>query len=313
MSSGPPGARRPAFYWPAEDVLPGRLLALSEERAAGDGSVREAEEHTMPLANNNGVRIRYEIVGSGPPLLLHIGYTLGLEDWDEEGYIDALRDRFRLMLIDPRGQGQSDKPHEQGAYTLQHRVGDVVAVLDAAGIERAHYWGYSMGGRIGYATGVYAPERLTSLVIGGAWPFSGNPRPIEGDFFLDHLRAGMPSLIAWLKEFDPDFEPSADQSRRWLANDTDALTFAQLDALTEPDLDVDAVSSITVPTLIYCGSLDQPDAPEAAAGLMPNASFVLLDGLNHGTAFSRIDLVLPMVETFLAKHSALADVARGNG
>lgn len=229
-----------------------------------------------------------------------------------EGYIDALKDHYRLLLIDPRGQGQSDKPHEQGAYTLENRVGDVLAVLDAAGVDCAHYWGYSMGGRIGYAIGAAAPERVATLVIGGSRPFSGNPRPIEGDFFLENLQAGIPTLISMIKEFDPAFEPSADQLRRWLANDTEALTFAQLDALTEPDLDVDAVASVEVPTLIYCGTLDQPEPPKAAAELMFNASFVPLEGLNHGTAFSRIDLVLPMVQAFLMKHAALVSISLEN-
>jgi pimeloyl-ACP methyl ester carboxylesterase len=99
----------------------------------------------MPFATNDGVRIRYEVEGSGPPLLLHIGYFLGMEDWAVEGYVAALADRYRLVMLDPRGQGRSDAPHTPGAYTLDNRVRDVLAVLDAAGIEKTLFLGVFHG------------------------------------------------------------------------------------------------------------------------------------------------------------------------
>ena len=92
----------------------------------------------MPYASNEGVRIHYEVEGSGPPLFLHVGFLGTLEDWRREDtrYVEALRDAYRLVLLDPRGQGRSDAPHDPSAYTLDQRVGDVLAVLDAEGIER---------------------------------------------------------------------------------------------------------------------------------------------------------------------------------
>src|ERR671910_1840210 len=141
----------------------------------------------MPYAANNGIRIRYEIDGSGPPLLLHIGFAGWLENWTDAGYVAALRETYRLVLLDPRGQGRSDGPHDSAAYSANHRVGDVLAVLDAEEIDRAHFWGYSMGGQVGYALGRLAPERVASLVLGGATPFGGYPPLAEGDGVLDDL------------------------------------------------------------------------------------------------------------------------------
>src|SRR6188472_3402750 len=98
----------------------------------------------MPYTTNNGVRLYYELIGSGAPLLLHPGFVCSGEDWIEAGYVAALKDRYRVILFDPRGQGRSDKPHDPADYQRHHRVDDVLAVLDATGINRAHFWGYSM-------------------------------------------------------------------------------------------------------------------------------------------------------------------------
>jgi pimeloyl-ACP methyl ester carboxylesterase len=254
----------------------------------------------MSYATNDGIRIRYEINGSGPPLLLHIGFVGGLEDWIDAGYVAPLVGNYRLVLLDPRGQGRSDKPHDPALYTLRHRVGDVLAVLDAEGIDWAHVWGYSMGGRVGFALGVFAPDRLASLVIGGADPFPGNPRPIEGDVFCEGMRDGMAPFVAACEAADPTFFVSPGERARWLAADSDALRAACFMGVTEPDLDRAAVSAIQVPTLVYAGTQDDPEPKERAARLLPNGAFVALDGLDHAAAFGRSDLVLPHALAFLA-------------
>jgi pimeloyl-ACP methyl ester carboxylesterase len=253
----------------------------------------------MPYATNNGVRIRYEVEGSGPPLVLHIGYIGGLEDWADAGYVAPLARHYRVLRLDPRGQGQSDKPHDPDAYAVSFRVSDVLAVLDAEGIERAHFWGYSLGGWIGFALGVYAPDRVASLIIGGAHPFTGNPRPIDGDYFLDGFRDGMAPFVAACEADDPAYFVSTGERERWLAADVDALRAVRLTNLTEPDLERNAVAAIRVPTLIYAGTLDNPEPKAEAARLLPNASFVALDGLDHAQAMNRADLVLPHVLAFL--------------
>jgi pimeloyl-ACP methyl ester carboxylesterase len=259
----------------------------------------------MPYAYNAGVRIRYELDGQRPPLLLHIGYIGALEDWIEAGYVAALRDHYRLILIDPRGQGGSGKPHDPTAYAVHNRVADVLAVLDAEGIERTHFWGYSLGGWIGFALGVFAADRVDALIIGGAHPFVGNPRPIEGDFFLDGLQAGMAPFVAEREAEDPAYFVSAGERDRWLTSDVEALRAVRLNNLTEPDLTHEAVAGIPTPTLIYTGSEDNPEPKRQAAVLVPNASFVMLVGLDHAQAFNRAGLVLPPVLAFLADTSAI--------
>ncbi len=72
--------------------------------------------------------------------------------------LGELSDEFRLIYVDHRGHGRSDKPHEAEAYAMRLRVADVGAVLDALGIERAHFVGISWGGRLCFGIGEHAPE-----------------------------------------------------------------------------------------------------------------------------------------------------------
>ena len=133
----------------------------------------------MPYADNDGVQIHYRVEGEGPPLVLQHGFSESVVDWYEAGYVDALRSDYRLILIDARGHGASDKAHDPDAYELERRVADVVAVLDGLAIEKAVFWGYSMGGWIGFGTAKYSQERFRALVIGdnirmhAAWSRSG--------------------------------------------------------------------------------------------------------------------------------------------
>ncbi|MGH9271683.1 MAG: alpha/beta fold hydrolase, partial [Ilumatobacteraceae bacterium] len=124
----------------------------------------------MPHTDNHGTRIAYEVIaGTGPPLILHHGLSDSSRGWHDGGYVAALRRDCTLVLIDARGHGESTKPHEPEAYHPPEVLAtDVLAVMDALFIEDAHYFGYSMGGRVGFELARRAPGRLRSLVLGGA-------------------------------------------------------------------------------------------------------------------------------------------------
>lgn len=255
----------------------------------------------MPYATADGVCIWYQTEGDGPPLVLHPGGFGGsLEDWFEAGFVTELRDNYLLILLDPRGQGRSDRPHDSSAYSWQMRASDVVAVLDELGIERAHYWGYSLGARIGFAVGVYAPQRLISLILGGAGPYAydgpiGNENPV-----IQQLRRGMASVVAEWETQSTEFWISDSERERWLTADPDAIIASWLAGTAHPGF-AEALSSMGTPTLLYCGSEDNPDPLRQAAQEMPNATFVMLEGQDHSQGYARRDLILPYVRPFLAR------------
>ncbi len=104
----------------------------------------------MPYTNNDGVKIHYEVEGQGPPLILQHGVMMSINKWRVQGYTDALKDDYTLILIDARGHGKSDKLYEPEAYTIDKMAGDVIAVLNELGIGKTRYWGYSMGSLMGF-------------------------------------------------------------------------------------------------------------------------------------------------------------------
>ena len=247
----------------------------------------------MPYATNQGLRIHYRVEGVGPPLVLQHGYTWHMGGWATSGYVEPLKSHYQLILLDARGHGASDKPHDPDAYRLPLKVGDVVAVLDALQIPSAHFWGYSMGGWIGWGMAKYAPERVQALVIGGAHPYE-RTMPASNRLDGSDPRAFVEALTRRLG-FEFATLP-AEKQTEFLDNDFLALAADQLD---RPPLD-DILPTMRMPCFLYGGEADSvTPRMQACVRHMPNATFVSFPLLNHPEAFWRADVVLPAVTKFL--------------
>lgn len=247
----------------------------------------------MPYTLNGATRIHYEVAGEGPALVLHHGLSDSLESWRDYGYVAALRHAFRLILIDARGHGRSDKPHDLAAYSLALRTADVLAVLDDLGIARAHYLGYSLGGWVGFGLAGAAPERIASLMLLGAHPFGQNMELFRRGFA--HGLAGWAGLVA--EQIGAALPAAVRQ--RLLANDIDALRASVADDRMSI---AEVLPQIAAPCLLVCGGAD-PLLPlvRHAATKLAQAVVVELPDLNHLQTTTRSDLVLPYVTQFLTE------------
>jgi pimeloyl-ACP methyl ester carboxylesterase len=254
----------------------------------------------MPFAQNKGVRIHYETAGTGPALVLHHGTMGSGADWIDLGYVDALKDRHRLILVDARGHGQSDKPHDPTAYDLELRAADVVAVLDDLGLRSAGFFGYSMGGWIGFGLAKYFPQRIDAFIIGGAHPYAENTQAIR-----DRMPDDPAAFAAGLDQtYGVLLTPA--RRARLLANDLVALR-----ALTTDRDDISGVlPTMTAPSLVFCGELD-PRLAQArqAAAEMPNADFLGLPGCDHVGTTRRTDIILPGMKALLTGLAAREEQA----
>ncbi|HET9588680.1 MAG TPA: alpha/beta hydrolase [Anaerolineales bacterium] len=240
----------------------------------------------MPYTFNQGEKIHYHVEGSGPPLVLQHGGYGSLHDWYDYNYVSALKDDYRLILTDARAHGQSAKPHQPENYSPELHAGDVIAVLDELGLESCHFFGFSMGGRIGYWVALFHPARVRSLMVLGSNPYAWESTEIiKGAQTI----SDWPTQIPYITEAHRD---------RLVSNDVQALV-ASLDK-PYPD-NSEVLKQLTIPCLVLCGDADGglEDARRSAADI-DNAVFIPIEGCDHFESLVRSDLNLPHIRRFLA-------------
>jgi pimeloyl-ACP methyl ester carboxylesterase len=245
----------------------------------------------MPYAENGNTRIYYTVEGTGPAVVMqHGGFGSG-EDWREFGFVETLKRDYRVILVDARGHGMSGKPHDPAAYDLVLRAGDVLTAMDAAGVSRAHYVGYSMGGWIGFGLARAAPQRFTSMVLGGAHPWPES---------MAALRNMMPADAgAFVAMAEPLWKPFFTPALRDRMLQTDCM--AQRALLQDRVSQADLIPAMRMPCLLYAGDRDpRHGKAQECAHELPNGRFFTVPGCDHIAAYARGDLVLPEVAAFLS-------------
>jgi pimeloyl-ACP methyl ester carboxylesterase len=259
----------------------------------------------MPYAiiPTDGTRIYYETDGVGPALLLMHSSALSLHMWQVLGYRQALRRHFRLILPDARGHGRSDKPPHAHSYSMQLLASDVLAVLDNEQICQTAFFGYSMGARIGFGLGLYAPQRFNAMVLGGGtWGPAGK--------VLDRATfAGATGMLIerGIGEFLEAWEEARGARlplpvrQMYLANDHAALCAYLQATEDEPSMET-ALESMSMPVLLFAGSDDPVPLRESsvAARRLPDSRLVKLEGETHASAIMKHETVLNLVSGLLA-------------
>jgi 3-oxoadipate enol-lactonase len=235
-------------------------------------------------ATNGDVRIAYESRGTGEPLLLMHG--LGYGRWGWEPLLEPLADEFRVLFYDNRGIGESDVP--PGPYTARQLAEDAVAVLDAAGVERADVVGTSLGGMAAQELALGFPERLGRLVLACTTPggLSAYPMPQQ----TVDLMLAAPSLapeVALRRFVENALAPGASEDlveriyALRLANPFDPAGW-QAQAAAGVGFDaLDRISEIVAPTLVVTGTADvvvDPRNSELLAGRIPDARLERVPG-----------------------------------
>lgn len=242
----------------------------------------------MPTATNpdDGVGLAWDAVGEGTPLLLIHGSALSKAIWRGFGYTKAFRDSHRVITMDLRGHGHSGKPVHAASYAMDTLVRDALAVLDAAEAPAAHYGGYSVGARLGFALAAAAPERMLSFTsLGGSHRIA--PGSIAALFFPGYDQAladgGMPAFVAgW--EAHTGRPLDAQTRAAFLANDAAALRAYFEQTEKDPAVTGAELAALEVPALLMAGTRDlrRWEDSRLAASLMPRARFVELPGRSHG-------------------------------
>lgn len=261
--------------------------------------------------DSDGVRIRYLDQGQGEPVVLIHGFTGNADiGWTLNRVLPTLSLEYRVIALDCRGHGRSDKPHDPQAYGAK-MAEDIVRLLDHLKIEKAHLVGYSMGGLITLKIALTYPQRVISAIPAGyGWPADGKP---AGKDFLEALAASLEAgqgVGPLLEALQPADQPpmtaeqvAAVNTMVLSSNDAKALA-AVIRGFKGLDVDEKLVRANQVPVLSIIGGNDplKVDVDRLAAA-MPGLKVVTIPNADHGQAMFHPDF-LSAVREFLAAHRA---------
>ncbi len=271
--------------------------AAVPQTGASAGATAKARQDIRYCTTSDGVRIAYATTGNGPPLvkasnwLTHLDFEWGSPIW-RHWYTELSR-HHRLVRYDERGNGMSQRDVPDVSFDTWVR--DLETVVDAAGLDRFPLLGISRGGPIAIAYAVKHPERVTQLVLYGAFAVGlkhiGTPEQLEARRALTSLmRLGWGlNNPAFCKTFTCRFIPEATpEHERWLDELQRVSTSPENAArLMERDDDIDVrplLPQVKTPTLVIHCDRDHAVSPEEgrllAAGI-PGARYVSLPSANH--------------------------------
>lgn len=232
--------------------------------------------------------------GDGPGVLLVSGMLQAGQDWIDTGYVELLSPTHQVVAVDPLGFGDSDKPHDVGAYDLDGQVADMIAVLDEVGIEKAVIWGYSMGCVVATALAKQHPDRSLGLVVGGNLAAL---TPHDRDNIFTPGASALEAL--GISRFIEENMPYIDAPTRELfTNRNDPLAAA---AAARSMAIPHAAEDVPLPerTLNYAGTREPWYDVAVAVAESIGVKFEGVPNADHSGAFRAVDTVVPMVLSFM--------------
>lgn len=274
----------------------------------------------MPHARVNGIWLHYRDEGEGEPLVLVMGFGAPLQGWD--GQVPAFSRRFRVIRLDNRGVGRTDKP--LGPYTSALLAEDVRALLDHLSIDSAHLVGLSMGGMVAMELAARHPSRVRSLVLAATtpaadarlrWTIGSTTARVTAAMMrapggvAERLDAGREELIRiWLPlVFSAERGGEEEALLRRLIDEAFAEGFSpagttgQLAACFAHDARI-RLPKVCAPTLVLGGTEDAIFSPatfEELSKAIPGSTLELFDGAPHGLNMVEVAAFNDLVLRFL--------------
>jgi len=257
----------------------------------------------MPMVSVGNVNLHFQEWGSGEPLLLVHGLGANSDLWVKQ--VPAFSSRYRMIAVDLRGFGRSDRPTAPESYTVAVLAEDIAGLARALGITTLHYLGTSMGGFIGQALALAEPALCRSLIL----CHTGCRMSIPQDIMAARLKAlrelsmAEYSRMVAAQALAPNPDPALVERLAHVIGQNDKRTYTQV--LTEGlrDFDVtERIGTIQVPTLVVVGEFDRVIPPEEGhevARRIPGAQLVTINGTGHISYLERPEAFNEVVVRFL--------------
>ena len=284
----------------------------------------------VSYAHNGDVAIAYQLFGSGEQTLVCIpGFVSNLVwNWELDSFrrmLERLGSLSRVLILDRRGVGLSDRLSGGDLPSLEVAADDVLAVMDHAGVDQAALFGWQSGASLALLLAASSPDRVTRLATFSAdpcplrkpdWPFGWEAD--DWDDYLDELRSGW-GTREWVRgnvsAFSPDSDPAMFED--WgvtmfqlSANPATATAIERLDMLTDVRA---ALPAIQVPTWLIHREHGVGEEPERLArvhGLIAGSRLVLVAGRDNPPYTSHTDEIVDVLEEFLTGTPAVVPLDR---
>ena len=249
----------------------------------------------MPIVVSNRRRIFYRYEGEkGAYLLLHHGLLGSHLDWYDAGYVDALAENFRLILVDARGHGRSDHPPAPEDYRIQQFADDVIAIMEELQIRNLHFFGYSFGAMVGMELLLRHPERVRITMMAGESPFvteglQAEWRETANRIRLEGLSATMTRMHGERRIFSA--------MRREEGEGEQEAALALLEALEAlPIRETQERLSVDSPVALFIGAEDRAsERVHEARKAIHRARFVSIPNQDHIGLFTQREALLAEV------------------
>jgi len=242
----------------------------------------------MPTVVSNGIRIHFEERGNGDPLILIMGLGAPGSRWED--HAASYEKRFRCILVDNRGAGESDKP--DGPYTTKMMADDTAGLMLALGIENARIAGISMGSAIAQELALSYPKKVRSLVLVSSWSQCDRYTQTVFEHFKKMRKLASPAnftqlLQLWITSspyYNEHFDEMVQDQTNAQEDYMPLHAFqAQSDACDMHNT-FDRLDKITVPTLLTVGDADIFTPLRLTVEMrerMPGSEMVVFKGLGH--------------------------------
>jgi 3-oxoadipate enol-lactonase len=263
----------------------------------------------MPFTTNKGVRLHWDEQGSGTPILLVMGHSYSSKMWYP--VIPGLAAKHRVITFDNRGTGESDTPAK---WSLKDMASDGFAVMDAAGVDRAHIYGVSMGGPIVQEMVLQQPGRVRSLIVGCSGALTADkPRMPKWLANLYYLPPWVLKTIRGNRGGD-GYGSAADRAAvafdvEMIAKDKHSTrgVITQSHAIADYRTTREAIAGLTLPALVIHGDEDQL-VPfkwgQELAEILPNSRFLHIPGAGHNYMMVKPDKSVGAVLEFMGEVDA---------
>jgi pimeloyl-ACP methyl ester carboxylesterase len=295
-----------------------RRVVIALVCVASSVSWAQAQKYEDHYFDSNGVKIHYQMAGEGEPVLLIHGFSANIQaQWMAPKIFSRLAENYRVIALDNRGHGKSEKPHEREKYGLE-MVDDAIRLLDHLGIDKAHIVGYSMGAFITNKLLSLHPDRFITATLGGAGWYRDTDTQMK---FMDELAESLETgggITPLIKRLTPAGAPEMTKEQLQglnnmflLINDSKALA-AVIRGSRALEIKEESLKANQVPVLALIGEIDPlKDGVDELVAVMPHVKLVVIESADHMTAFADATFIEEL-ESFLEQHS-LAPATAGAG